>query len=154
MPNARTHDAINIAGLTSLLIGYSLAHANGLVPHADPRTLIAFAAGFAAGTYLLSPDLDLHGSRPKKRWGALRLVWLPYATLMPHRGLSHGWLLGPLTRLAYLALLLAPLLFLPISHELLRQHSAALAPTLLTATLGYYCATWLHLAADRAPLRW
>lgn len=154
MPSARQHDSINVASYAALLIGYSVAHAQGVVPPAPPATLIAFTVGFVAGTYLLSPDLDLHGSRPKKRWGALRILWRPYATLMPHRGLSHGYILGPLTRIAYLTLILSPLLLIPQVLTLASTHAHLIAPTILPAALGYYAATWLHLIADRAPLRW
>ena len=46
--------------------------------------LIAGAAHYVGGL-MLSPDLDLV-SRPYKRWGFLRWIWLPYQKLIPrHR---------------------------------------------------------------------
>jgi len=57
---------------------------------------------------LLSPDLDLK-SRPWKRWGVLRVLWLPYQRI-PHRHwLSHGVLVGSVGRVLYTAVLLIPL---------------------------------------------
>jgi uncharacterized metal-binding protein len=51
---------------------------------------------------LLSNDLDTQ-SRIYKRWGPLRLIWYPYQRLVTHRSiLSHGILIGPLLRIAYL----------------------------------------------------
>jgi len=61
-----------------------------------------------AGMYL-SPDLDT-ASKPFKRWGVLKIVWVPYQKNIPHRSpLSHAPLLGSAIRLAYLAALLLPL---------------------------------------------
>jgi len=71
--------------------------------------VVAAAAHLLGGLYL-SPDLDL-ASKPFKRWGVLRVVWLPYQKLIPcHRHwLSHGIIVGSVVRLLYLAALLLPL---------------------------------------------
>jgi uncharacterized metal-binding protein len=70
--------------------------------------IIATAAHFLGG-YWLSPDLDIK-SRPFLRWGVLKIIWLPYQRLIPHRSpLSHAPVLGSLLRLAYLAAWLSPL---------------------------------------------
>jgi uncharacterized metal-binding protein len=64
--------------------------------------IIAGASHLLGGLYL-SPDLDLI-SRPYKRWGVLRFIWLPDQRLIPYRSpLSHAPVLGLLLRLAYLA---------------------------------------------------
>jgi uncharacterized metal-binding protein len=74
--------------------------------------LIAASAHLLGGLYL-SPDLDLK-SKPFKRWGVLRVLWLPYQKLIPcHRHwLSHGVIVGSVVRLLYLATLFLPLWFL------------------------------------------
>jgi uncharacterized metal-binding protein len=70
--------------------------------------IIAGASHFLGG-YWLSPDLDIK-SRPFLRWGVLKIIWLPYQRLIPHRSpLSHAPVLGSLLRLAYLAAWLFPL---------------------------------------------
>ncbi len=71
--------------------------------------IITAAAHLLGGLYL-SPDLDLV-SKPFKRWGLLRVLWLPYQKLIPcHRHwLSHGVIVGSIVRLLYLAALLLPL---------------------------------------------
>lgn len=63
------------------------------------------------GGLMLSPDLDLI-SRPFKRWGFLKIIWVPYQQLIPrHRHwLSHGVIVGSALRLVYLAAWLSPLL--------------------------------------------
>ncbi len=74
--------------------------------------IVAASAHLLAGLYL-SPDLDLV-SKPYKRWGLLRMVWLPYQKLIPcHRHwLSHGVIVGSVIRLLYLAAWFLPLWFL------------------------------------------
>jgi len=158
MPSGRVHEAIN---LTALGMGGIAFLAYGGSPE-DPRAL-AFALGYLAGTFLLSPDLDLaeKGVRTQGRWGLLGLLWRPYGWLFRHRGLSHTWILGPLTRLGYLAGLLAALGL--ALRELAGFLGVGLAPNPLPlglgqagwgreawglALLGYYLSQWLHLAAD------
>src|SRR4028119_1259281 len=82
------------------------------VSHSLELGIIAASAHLLAGLYL-SPDLDLK-SKPFKRWGVLRVLWLPYQKLIPcHRHwLSHGVIVGSVVRLLYLAALLLPLWFI------------------------------------------
>ena len=74
--------------------------------------IVAASAHLVGGLYL-SPDLDLI-SKPFKRWGVLRVLWLPYQKLIPcHRHwLSHGVIVGSVVRLLYLAALLLPFWFI------------------------------------------
>lgn len=68
------------------------------------------ASAHLLGGLMLSPDLDLR-SRPYKRWGLLRWLWIPYQRLIPrHRHwLSHGVIVGSVVRLVYLAAWVSPL---------------------------------------------
>jgi len=151
MPSGRTHEAIN---LTLLGLGGALYLAQGGSPE-EPRAL-AFLLGYLAGTFLLSPDLDLaeKGVRAQGRWGVLGALWRPYGWLFRHRGLSHTWILGPLTRLGYLLLLLFLLYGLLKGVAAFMGASLALAlpplpkEVLLFGLLGYYLSQWLHLVAD------
>jgi uncharacterized metal-binding protein len=79
--------------------------------HSLELGIIAASAHLLGGLYL-SPDLDLV-SKPYKRWGVLRVLWIPYQKLIPcHRHwLSHGVVVGSIIRLLYLAALLLPLWF-------------------------------------------
>jgi uncharacterized metal-binding protein len=68
--------------------------------------IVAASAHLLGGLYL-SPDLDLV-SRPYKRWGWLRWIWIPYQKFIPHRSpLSHAPVIGSLIRLGYLAIWLS-----------------------------------------------
>jgi len=82
------------------------------VSHSLELGIVAAAAHIVAGLYL-SPDLDLV-SKPYKRWGWLRWIWVPYQKLIPcHRHwLSHGVIVGLVVRLLYLVALLLPLWFI------------------------------------------
>jgi uncharacterized metal-binding protein len=151
MPSGRTHEAIN---LTLLGLGGAFYLAQGGSPE-EPRAL-AFLLGYLASTFLLSPDLDLaeKGVRAQGRWGVLGALWRPYGWLFRHRGLSHTWILGPLTRLGYLLLLLFLLYGLLKGVAAFMGASLALAlpplpkEVLLCGLLGYYLSQWLHLVAD------
>jgi len=155
MPNYRVHDAINLTALGMTFAGHSMLAGSGVITDPSGGAMIGYTLSYLTGTFLVTLDLDLHGSKPKKRWGLLRALWRPYATLMPHRKLSHGWLIGPLTRLAYLLLLSLPLLTITNTLEITRYliQTNLKWDALIAITLGYYASQWMHLIADRAPLR-
>ncbi|MEW6420414.1 MAG: metal-binding protein, partial [Deinococcota bacterium] len=108
MPSGRVHNLINIAAYSVLAAGVLVAARQSLLT-VTPVQALHFTLGFFIGTFLLSPDLDLAEGRvdSKRRWGLLGFLWVPYGILFSHRGLSHTWLLGPLTRLAYLGVIAA-----------------------------------------------
>lgn len=105
-----------------------------------------FLGAYLFSTFFLSPDLDLWHSQSRRSWGALGILWLPYARLFRHRGLSHHWLWGPLSRVGYLALLALPLLALwprfdPSWLSEMRRYGGWIL-------LGIYIPHWLHIALD------
>jgi uncharacterized metal-binding protein len=109
------------------------------------------AAGYLVGTLLVTPDVDhypRYRTRPVQGWGRLGFVWVFYGLLFRHRGLSHNWLLGPLTRVVYLS----PLLLL---LGLLLERLGLTPPlgALWGGLAGYYLSQWLHLWLDGIPLR-
>ncbi|MDQ7038934.1 MAG: DUF2227 family putative metal-binding protein [Aquificota bacterium] len=89
MALSRTHDLINLTALP--LFVYVL----------PKEATVPFTVGYIVGTFLLSPDLDLPGSRPSRRWSVLRWVWIPYWAFSRHRGISHMPVIGTLIRIAY-----------------------------------------------------
>jgi uncharacterized metal-binding protein len=109
--------------------------------------LIATSSYYLGGMYL-SPDLDLI-SRPYKRWGFLRWLWLPYQRLIPrHRHwLSHGPVIGSAVRLVYLAALVSPLwFFFPGLQQV--QWSGVTAPNAMAAFCGVELSALNHLLLD------
>ena len=95
MPSGRTHDRITVWTLPLLAAGV-------LIATKSSRHALLAAGAYLFGGLMLSPDLDIH-SRPYKRWGPLRWIWLPYRRAMHHRSmLSHGPIVGTVFRLLYL----------------------------------------------------
>lgn len=108
MPSGKTHTRIDLLMLV-LLIGGAAYFREPLSGAFGRDGLVEYGAIFVVaylcGSFLLSPDMDLHTSNPMKNWGLLRLLWRPYAGLFKHRGISHMPVVGTLTRLLYLLLL-------------------------------------------------
>ena len=95
MPSGQTHDRITLWSLP-VVTALTLA----LTRNSDLTLIVA--GGFLFSGLMLSPDLDLR-SRPFKRWGWLRWIWLPYQKMMRHRSIfSHGLLIGTTLRVLYL----------------------------------------------------
>ncbi len=152
MPSGRVHNLINLVSFAVLGGAAWSARQAGLVEFGAAQALL-FGGGYAAGTFLLSPDLDLAEGRvnAKRAWGVLGALWVPYGKLFSHRGWSHSWIVGPLTRLAYLGVLAA--LAWGLVHALapnLRWPALPITTWTLTLPLlaGYYLSQWLHLIAD------
>jgi uncharacterized metal-binding protein len=135
-----THDKHGLL-LAVLCSGAALALSFG----SQGMAALLLPAGALAGTFLLSPDLDMWNTTPVKRWGPLRFLWAPYSALHKHRGLSHHPLIGPAGRLLYLAGLFAPA-YLAVSG--LTAPPATWLPHLLFAVVGVFLANWAHLLAD------
>ena len=167
MPSGRVHNLINVAVFAGLSAGaLYLSAAQGLV--ITPLQAASFSGGFLVGTFMLSPDLDLAAGHvdSKRHWGPLGFLWVPYGLLFSHRGLSHTWLLGPLTRLLYLALMAALLWGLLLAAAQLLPALRVPLPRLpqlpswqagwqllglkfaYPLLAGYYLSQWLHLIAD------
>jgi uncharacterized metal-binding protein len=99
MASGNTHDFLNLATLPIFLYG---------VPH---EYFLYFGSAYMISTILLSPDIDLHHSKPSKRWKMLKWLWHPYRIVFKHRGLSHFPIVGTLSRLLYVFALVVFLYF-------------------------------------------
>jgi uncharacterized metal-binding protein len=140
MASGKVHDrAITIT--TPALLAAAIASG-----HAEVG-LIATASYYISGMYL-SPDLDLV-SRPFKRWGLLRFIWLPYQRLIPrHRHwLSHGPVIGSAVRLVYLATWLSPLLVLFPGLQRIQWVGVTL-PNVVAFLVGVELSALNHLLLD------
>nr|WP_221284383.1 metal-binding protein [Deinococcus humi] len=153
VPSGRVHNLINIAAYSVLAAATLILSRQDLLT-ITPVQALNFTLAYAAGTFLLSPDLDLADGRvdSKRHWGLLGFVWVPYGKLFRHRGLSHSWVLGPLTRLAYLALLIT--LVVGVLRYVVPGMTLPTIPQpislkfIVPLVLGYFLSQWLHLIAD------
>jgi uncharacterized metal-binding protein len=153
MPSGKTHRIVELALLPGLTAGYVVL----LRP--SPTELAAFTGTYAFSSLFLSPDLDLQHNDARKRWGPLGFLWVPYAKIFKHRGMSHSLVWGPLTRLLYLtvvfggiALALVALgLVPPPSFDAPGSKSVSLnGQWLLALGAGLYLPHVLHVLLDRA----
>jgi uncharacterized metal-binding protein len=96
MPAGKTHDRITLY-LAPLVIGINFGVTR------SERLSLLMAIAFVFSGLMFGPDLDIHSCQ-YKRWGWLRWVWLPYRAMVRHRSpLSHGFLIGTILRLVYVA---------------------------------------------------
>lgn len=153
VPSGRVHNLINIAAYSVLAAAVLAASRQELVT-ITPAQALYFTFAFGAGTFLLSPDLDLAEGKvdSKRHWGVLGVLWVPYGMLFSHRGLSHTWVVGPLTRLVYLAVMLALvaglLRYVAPSVTLPSIPQPVSVKVVAPLIAGYYLSQWLHLIAD------
>jgi uncharacterized metal-binding protein len=95
MPSGQIHDRITLWSLP-VVTGLALATTQ------SGNLALIVSGGFLFSGLMFSPDLDLR-SRPFKRWGWLRWMWIPYQKAMRHRSLfSHGPVIGTTLRMLYL----------------------------------------------------
>ena len=165
MASGRRHEAVNLAVLGAVTAGWFWARANGHGPLLDAGAplpaRVSFLFSYAIGTFLVTPDLDLatRSVRAKSNWGVLGWLWYPYGALFRHRGISHSWIAGPLTRLLYLLVLalgLSELLSvtagaLGFEFRLRAELAGNWTWLLVGAAAGYFLSQWLHLLADGLP---
>ncbi|MBX2813919.1 MAG: metal-binding protein [Myxococcales bacterium] len=165
MASGRGHERVNFTFLFVVLAGYGLAHHYNLTSEWGISQSVAasFTFAFLVGTLLLTPDLDLAESHvlAKKHWGVLSLLWIPYGYVFTHRGLSHSWILGPLTRLIYLSGLvglIGVIIYMIIGYTTGRSSDITWdmsfdfesQPPLvwIGGIVGFYLSQWTHLLAD------
>lgn len=78
--------------------------------------IIATVGLFMFGVMYLSPDLDMPGTAPLKRWGKLQIFWATFEKKIEHRSRwSHGWILGLITiQINFLMIIAGIIIFLRI----------------------------------------
>ncbi|HIE51204.1 MAG TPA: hydrolase [Armatimonadetes bacterium] len=151
MPEGRVHNLVNLTWLILVLLAVGGGWGLGWLEIGWLEVMV-FAGTYLFMTFFLSPDLDLEQCNSRRHWSVLSFLWKPYAFLFRHRGVSHHWLWGPLTRLIYLMLWALPVLYWGQQYygwsmaEKLRQMSGRLWIALGT---GVYLPHWLHVILDR-----
>jgi uncharacterized metal-binding protein len=73
--------------------------------------LPVFIAGFYMGTDLITPDLDTESTAIKK-WGRLKILWLPYKWTFKHGQSSHNIVYGAVVRIVYISLIILGVYYL------------------------------------------
>ncbi len=167
MADGRRHETVNLLALGGLGVAWFWSRSLGtqLVPDQlfPLPARAAFVVSYLVGTFLVTPDMDLanRSVRAKRHWGVLGILWVPYGAIFRHRGLSHSWFAGPLTRLLYLLVLALALIefirvlggWLGFTFELRASVYGQWGWLLAGSAVGYYLSQWLHLLLDGFPAR-
>jgi uncharacterized metal-binding protein len=121
MPSGRTHDTI------AILLAAPTAAVAWFVTYDVAATVIAAAAELFGGL-MFGPDLDID-SKPYRRWGPTRFLWLPYRGLLKHRSrLSHGILFGTLIRVVYFLAVISLVLGIALLVRDIYLHQMPVSP--------------------------
>ncbi|MDD5453965.1 MAG: DUF2227 family putative metal-binding protein [Candidatus Ratteibacteria bacterium] len=142
MPSYTNHLIANFAAALILLFFYQKN------PFLTDTQLGIAIFGYFLGTIVLNPDLDSAKSKPAQKCG---IICKPYTMMSKHRGTSHHWLWGTVTRIMYILLIiglltgLAFVLKLPIPDiTFILTHPFEI----LMLIVGIFIANVLHTATD------
>ncbi|VVB86281.1 Uncharacterised protein [uncultured archaeon] len=107
MPDYNTHRVFNY--LAFLVISVLLFKLQIVIT--DLKLFLALGIGFYVGTDFITPDLDIE-STAIKRWGKLKVIWLPYKWLFKHGQSSHNILYGAIVRVIYFSIIILSVYYL------------------------------------------
>ncbi len=141
MPGYNAHRIFNYAILIAIA-------ALALYESINPKQLVALSIGFYVGTDFLTPDLDTE-STAIKRWGKLKILFLPYKWTFTHRKSSHNIIYGAVVRILYIGIVILVLyyiLFKSFPSETLLFSVYSLYILLFLA--GIIIANTLHVLLD------
>lgn len=80
-------------------------------PVINLKQLLVFIAGFYTGTDFITPDLDVESTAIKK-WGRLKILWLPYKWIFKHGQSSHNIVYGAAVRIVYISIIISSVYYL------------------------------------------
>lgn len=150
MASGEKHERINLTALAVMGGAWVAAEVSGVNVPTTPA--LSFAATYLVGTLYVTPDMDLAEQartvRPKRRWGRFGALWVPYGLYFRHRGISHSYLVGPMTRIVYLGVILALPLGVAFGIGLIPVAVVMNTPAMLGGLAGFYVSQWMHLWAD------
>lgn len=81
------------------------------IPVINLKQLLVFIAGFYIGTEFITPDLDIDSTAIKK-WGKLKILWLPYKWIFKHGESSHNIVYGTVVRILYISIIIFSVYYL------------------------------------------
>lgn len=149
MKRYKKHAQLNLFIALPILLGaiYYFLHPNR-------ELIIAFSAAFIYSAFFMNPGLNLTSqARLISLRGILSSPFRLYAKIFAYRGLARHIIFGPLTRIAWLAIL-GCLVFLLMYKTLPTKGTALMfykhyQPFILYCLAGICFADWGHLLLDR-----
>ena len=148
MSSYKGHCSFNILFALPALIAAQMYFFNP-----NPAFSFTFIGAFVYTTFFMNPDLDLvHNIKLLSLRGFFSLPFRAYSGVFKHRGISHSFFLGSLTRIAWL-FGISFLLFILVFQTFPSKTSFFLywkqyKPFLLYGFAGICLADWCHLLLD------
>lgn len=141
MPNYNTHRVFNY--LVFFAVSVLLFKSNIFIT--DLKLYLVLGVGFYIGTDFITPDLDIE-STAIKRWGPLRILWLPYKWLFKHGQSSHNILYGAVVRILYISIIILGVYYLLFRS--LPSEMALSSVYVFVFLAGIIAANALHIVLD------
>lgn len=109
------------------------------------KHLLVFLAGYYAGTEFITPDLDTDSAALKK-WGRLKILWLPYKWLFEHGKSSHNIMYGAIVRIIYVSAIILGIYYLLFKS--LPPGSMISSLFFIVFIMGIIIANAMHIVLD------
>ncbi len=142
MPNYSSHLIFNFF-LLILIVPLYLQ----LEPFLTPIQLYIFLLFYFIGSAYLTPDMDTK-SEAQQRCG---IFCFPYRKASKHRGASHHWLLGTLSRIIYILLIISLFILIIYGRDGIYSFINALIlykKEMVIASSGMFLSNLFHIILD------
>ncbi len=107
MPGYNAHRLFNYAVFIAIIVALCVRDKTFI----NLKMLLALGAGFYIGTDFITPDLDTD-STAIKRWGRLKIFFVPYKWMFAHRQSSHNIIYGAAVRILYISIIIFSIYYL------------------------------------------
>ncbi len=109
------------------------------------KQFLSFSAGYYIGTDFITPDLDIE-SKAIKRWGVLKILWLPYKWMFKHGQSSHNIVYGAVVRILYISFIILVIYY--ILFRSLPPQTIISSVYVFIFLIGIIVANALHIVLD------
>lgn len=149
MANYKTHVGFNLFLTLPILVGLGCYFVQ-----LSEEALIIFTAAFTYATLFMNPDLDLvHQIKLFSLRGFLTLPFRGYSRICKHRGISHSFLLGSLTRIVWLSAIVFLFAFSFSFSDTIFSFCKKFKLYFIYILTGICLADWSHLLLDAKKTR-
>ncbi|GEM_PF-821747 len=144
MPNYNAHRTFNYAVFIAITVLLYILSGSTLSA-INLKHFLALGAGYYIGTDFITPDLDIK-SKVIKRWGMLKVIWLPYMWLFKHGQSSHNIVYGGVVRILYIGIIVLGVYYLIFRS--LPPDTIISSVYIIIFLIGIIIANALHVVLD------
>lgn len=149
MANYKTHVGFNLFLALPIVVGLGCYFV-----HPSEKAVIIFIVAFTYATLFMNPDLDLvHQIKLFSLRGFLTLPFRGYSRICKHRGISHSFLLGSLTRIIWLSAIVCLFAFSFSLSDTVFSFYKRFKVHFIYILAGICLADWSHLLLDAKKTR-